>query len=166
MKILIAADGSLFTRAAARYVARHVGAFTSPVEVHVLHVRPPLPYPGAVAAIGRKAVDEYQRDESLKALLAAERELDGANVPYTSSWRVGEPAHDIALFARDGKYDLVVTGSHGLGALANLAMGSVATKLVAASSVPVLVITREAARQKPIESKAPAAARVPSIATP
>ena len=166
MKILIAADGSPFTRAAARYVARHVGSFSGPVEVHVLHVRPPIPYPGAAAAVGKKAVDEYQREESLKALLVAEKELDKAHVAYSSSWRVGEPAVQIASSARDGNFDLVVTGSHGHGALANLAMGSVATKLVATSSVPVLVVTRETSRQKPIESSAAATTTVPAKAVP
>ena len=40
-----------------------------------------------------------------------------------------------------GRVD-IVTGSHGLGALARLAMGSVTTKLVALSKIPVLVIPK------------------------
>ena len=166
MKILIAADGSAFSRSAARYVARHVGAFGRPVEVHVLHVHPAIPYPGAASVAGKKAIDEYQRDDSLKTLRVAEKELEAGALPYTSSWCIGEAATEIAAFARVNRFDLIVCGSHGHGALANLAMGSIATKLVASSTVPVLIVTREAARQKPMESSTAAAASVPANATP
>ena len=37
-------------------------------------------------------------------------------------------------------YDLIVMGSHGHGAIANLVLGSVANKVVALSKVPVLLV--------------------------
>jgi nucleotide-binding universal stress UspA family protein len=42
--------------------------------------------------------------------------------------------------AEDGKFDLVVMGSHGHSALANLVMGSVATQVLAHCKVPVLLV--------------------------
>jgi nucleotide-binding universal stress UspA family protein len=144
MKILIAADGSVYTRAAARYVARHLATFSAP-EVHIVHVHAPIPYPLAASRAGRKAVDDYQRESSLEALAPSERELAKAGIPYTSSYRVGDIATEVDNYVRANAIDLVVCGSHGLGVLANVALGSVATKLVAALNVPVLVVTREAA---------------------
>jgi nucleotide-binding universal stress UspA family protein len=35
---------------------------------------------------------------------------------------------------------MIVMGTHGQGAVANLVMGSVATKVIAASKVPVLLL--------------------------
>ena len=145
MKILIAVDGSPYTRAAARYIARHRDSFSDSLEVHLLHVQPPIPYPRAAAVAGKKAVDDYQREESRTALEVAEKELTKARIEFKSAWRVGEVAPTIEIYARENAIDLVVTGSHGHGALANLAMGSSATKLIAGLTVPVLVITREAA---------------------
>jgi nucleotide-binding universal stress UspA family protein len=145
MKILIAADGSPYTQAAARYLARHRGSFSSPLEIHLFHVQPPIPYPGAAAIAGRDAVESYQREESLAALAPAEKELTQAGIEFTAGWRVGDVARTIENYVREHRIDLVITGSHGHGALASLAMGSVSTRLVATLNVPVLVITREAA---------------------
>jgi nucleotide-binding universal stress UspA family protein len=145
MKLLIAVDGSSYTRAAARYVVRHRGSFSSPLKVDLVHVRPPIPYPLAASFAGKQAVDGYQRDEGQKALAVAEKILTKAGLAFQSSWCVGEVAAEIERHVRAHDIDLVVTGSHGHGALANLALGSVATKLIASLTVPVLVVTREAA---------------------
>ena len=39
-----------------------------------------------------------------------------------------------------GEFDLIVMGSHGHNALSSLVMGSVATKVLANCSVPVLLV--------------------------
>lgn len=155
MKILIAVDGSPYTQAAARYLVRQRASFASPLEIHLLHVQPPIPYPGAAAVAGKDAVESYQREESRAALAPAERELAKAGVAFTPAWRVGDVAQAIEKYALEHDIDLVISGSHGHGALANLTMGSVSTKLVATLSVPLLVITRGAAAR--IDRKAGAA---------
>jgi nucleotide-binding universal stress UspA family protein len=145
MKILIAVDGSSYSKAAARYVAGHLEAFNEPAEVVLLHVHLKIPYPIASTVVGRKAVDDYIRDTSREALKGAGRELDRAGVEYKSTWCVGDVAEEVEKFVRANRIDLVVCGSHGHNAFVNLAMGSVATKLVATLSVPVLLVTRKAA---------------------
>jgi nucleotide-binding universal stress UspA family protein len=51
------------------------------------------------------------------------------------------PAPDnIAAMAQKGGFDLIVMGSHGKGAISNLIMGSVATKVLAHCKVPVLLV--------------------------
>ena len=54
--------------------------------------------------------------------------------------RVGNAGEQIATLARKGKFDLVMMGSHGHGALARLVMGSVAGRVVASCEVPVLIV--------------------------
>jgi len=144
MKILVAVDGSSYSKAAARYLARAFKAFSPPPKIELLHVHAPIPYPIAASAVGKKAVDDYQRDTSLEALRVAETELAKAGIPYTSSWRVGDVAGEIASYVHKNGIDLVVCGSHGHNAFVNLAMGSVATRLVATVPAPVLLVTREA----------------------
>ena len=46
----------------------------------------------------------------------------------------------VAKIAESGRYDLLVMGSHGHGALGNLVMGSVATQVLANCTVPVLLV--------------------------
>ena len=104
----------------------------------------PLPYPGAARVLGRKSIEDYQRDTSREALEVAEKVLGNAGIAYRSTWIVGDVAEEVARFVRKNAIDLVVCGSHGHGALANLAMGSVATRLIARVPAPVMVVTREA----------------------
>ena len=49
-------------------------------------------------------------------------------------------AYAIVDYARDHGIDLIVTGTHGRGALAHLVMGSVAEQVVRLASCPVLTV--------------------------
>jgi nucleotide-binding universal stress UspA family protein len=155
MKILIAADGSKYTVIAVQHLVDHVSWFAKMPEMHVVHVQPPIPYPRAAAIAGKAAVLDWQREESEAALAIAELGLDEARIPYRSAWRVGEVATELAAYAKANAIDLVVMGSHGKGALANLALGSVATRCVATLEVPIMIV-----RGTP----APAAARAAPMA--
>lgn len=140
MKILLAADNSEFTRRAAHHLVKHLTWFAEPPEVLVLHVHPPIPYPGAAAMAGKAAVDKYLREDSEAALRMATRVLDKAKIAYTASWTTGNVAKEIAAAVKKNKVDLVVMGSHGEGALSNLVLGSVATKVIATLKTPVLIV--------------------------
>jgi nucleotide-binding universal stress UspA family protein len=140
MKILLAADGSEFTRNAARHLVKLVRLFAQPPEIHVVHVHPQIPFPGAAAAAGKSAVENYQREESEAALGVATRELEQAGVEYRSAWLVGDVADRLAHYVKTHGIDLVVMGSHGKGMLANIALGSVAMKCIATLEAPVMIV--------------------------
>ena len=140
MKILLAADNSEFTRRAARHLVTHLSWFAEPPQVTVLHVHPPIPYPGAAARAGKSAIEQYLKEDSEAALRVATKELDKAKVAYTATWITGNVAQQIAAFVKKNKVDLVVMGSHGEGALSNLVLGSVATKVIASVKAPVLIV--------------------------
>lgn len=140
MKILLAADGSEFTRRAARHLARHIGWFAQPPEVHVLHVHPPVPYPGAAARAGKSAIADYLRTDSEAALAVAEKELRKAGIAFEASWCMGDVAREIGAFAKKHAIELIVMGSRGEGALSNLVLGSVTTKVLATVKTPLLIV--------------------------
>jgi nucleotide-binding universal stress UspA family protein len=137
MKILIAADGSPYTRAAARYVAEHSGMLREAPEVRLIHVHAALPI---TRSIGKKVIEDYYREESQVALSVAGDVLEKAGVKFSSTWVTGDAAERIAHYAKTEGMDLIVTGTRGHGALAGIALGSVTNKLIALTKVPVLVI--------------------------
>jgi len=66
--------------------------------------------------------------------------LERHGVSAKGTWKTGKPGEVISKMATDGKFDLVVMGSHGHGALVNLVVGSVATEVLASCTVPVLIV--------------------------
>ena len=140
MRILLAADGSKYTRRAAKHIVKNLARFAKSPKVEVLHVRPPLPYPGAAAYAGKRAVAKYEREESEAALAVAERVLDEASIPYRSSWVIGDIARQVGAYVKKNRIDLLVMGSHGHGAFKSLALGDTAPKLIASTKVPILIV--------------------------
>jgi len=139
VKILLAADGSQYTRRSVAYIVKHLDLLGAKPEIHLLHVRPPLPRPAATA-LGSSIVRRYHNDETRKALAASKRILARADVPYREVHMLGDAGLCIATYAKKGKFALVVLGSHGHGALGNLLLGSVASKVLASCKVPTLII--------------------------
>jgi len=140
MNILLAADGSEHSRKAAKQLVKYVKFLAKAPEVHLLHVHAPLPYKRAMAVVGKAAVEKYQREESEAALKVAEKELKKGDVPYDSHWMCGDVAQAIAQFVKRHDIDLIVMGSRGHGAMANLALGSTTAKVLAAIKTPVLIV--------------------------
>lgn len=140
MKILLAVDGSEYSRRAADYVAQHASALKEAPEIHLLHVHPPLPYPGAVNVIGKAAVESYQRDESVQALAVTEKELAKSKIKAKASWTVGDVVEEVGRYVERNAIDLIVVGSHGRSAMTTLALGSVTLKLLASLKTPILVV--------------------------
>ncbi|CAL61681.1 Putative Universal stress protein UspA [Herminiimonas arsenicoxydans] len=144
MRILLTVDGSIYTKKAVKYLASHLEFFKEMPELHLLHVKAPIPAGLAVhrarALLGNDAVDSYYKEESEKALAVAEKALSKKDIPFTSSYKVGEITDEIRKYASKNKIDLIVMGSHGHGALAGAIMGSVATKIMASTDIPVLIV--------------------------
>ena len=53
--------------------------------------------------------------------------------------RTGHVAQEIVQCAKAGKFDLIVLGSKGRSAIADLVLGSVAQRVLATSDTPVLL---------------------------
>ena len=138
MKILLAVDGSPFTKKMLAYLATHE-LFKDNNEYTVFTVQPTLP-PRARAAVGKEIVNQYYEDEAEKVLAPVAKFLLRHKIDAKSSWKTGPAGESIAKFAESGQFDLLIMGSHGHSALVNLVMGSVATQVLAHCKVPVLLV--------------------------
>lgn len=139
MKILLAVDGSAYTKKMLAYLVTHEHWLSGANEYTVLTVQPQLP-PRARAALGKAVVDKYYADEAEKILAPVCKFLARHGVQAERRVKVGPIGETIAKEADGGKFDLLVMGSHGHGALATLVMGSVATSVLAHCKVPVLLV--------------------------
>jgi hypothetical protein len=67
MKILLAVDGSAYTTKAVEFVISHFDWLKETPELHVLHVKAPIPEGRARAVLGDEAVENYYKEESVAA---------------------------------------------------------------------------------------------------
>ena len=139
MKILLAVDGSPYTKKMLAYLVTHDTVFSSTNTYTLFTAHMPMPA-RARSALGKEIVDNYHAEESERVLAPVSKFLLRHGIDAKSAWKVGPAGETIAKFAEAGKFDLLLMGSHGHGALGNLVMGSVATQVLAHCRVPVLLV--------------------------
>ena len=139
MKILLAVDGSPFTRKMLAYLVTHPELFGAHNAFTVFTAIAPLP-PRARAAVGADVAHSYYDEEAAKVAEPVVTFLARHAITPTVVHEAGPAGEMIARAATSGGFDLVMMGSHGHGALANLVMGSVATQVLAHCKVPVLLV--------------------------
>ena len=139
MKILLAVDGSAYTKKMLAYLVTHSELFAASNSFTLLTVQAQLPA-HARRVVGKEATDTWYREESEKVLGPATAFLNRHGINPKSVSKVGHAGEHICKVAESGKFDMVIMGSHGHGVFGNLVMGSVATQVLSHSKVPVLMV--------------------------
>lgn len=139
MKVLLAADGSKFTKKALGWLMANRNFDGEDDELVVLNVQSPMP-PRVRAAVSGEVVKAYYEEEATKVLTPIERFLKRHALTWRVRWVVGSPSEEILRLAAREKAHLIVMGTHGRGLLGRVVMGSVAQNVVAGSTIPVLLI--------------------------
>ena len=139
MNILLAVDGSPYTKKMLAYLAAHDEMLGTSHSYTAITVQAALP-PRARAALGKETVDSYYAEEGEKVLAPVVKFLARHGVQLKTVTKVGPAGETIAKVAESGKYDLIVMGTHGHGSLGKLVMGSVSTQVLASCQVPVLLV--------------------------
>lgn len=139
MKILLAVDGSEYTRKMLDYVAGNQALFDPSHTYVVFNAQPELP-PHVRSSLGSTAVRDYHVDEAAKVLEPALAALAAAGLKAESVWKAGHAGETIASYASEGSFDMIIMGTQGHGSLGRLVMGSVSTEVLKECGVPVLLI--------------------------
>ena len=139
MKILIAVDGSSYTKRMLAYLAAHDEWLSAGHSFTVVHAVPPVPA-RAAAVLDKALLKDYYADEGEKVLKTIRTFFAKQKIAAEFVVKVGSPAEVIATAADKGRYELLMLGSHGHGAFGNLVLGSVTTKVMANCRAPVLLI--------------------------
>ena len=139
MKILLAVDGSPFTKRMLAYLAAHDEWLGDRHDYTVLHSVPAVP-PRAAAVLDRDVLKKYYEDEAEKVFKPIRTFFGRRGIGASYQSKAGNAAEIIGKAADGGDYDLVMMGSHGHGTLGNLVLGSVATKVVHVARLPVTLV--------------------------
>ena len=135
-KILVPLDGSKNSFKGldeAIYLAQH---FNSAITaLCVISSYPPLPL------MGRQIPYEKHILEQVKRFMSnAKKTCVGNKVKFNEKIIKGIATLDIAEFASDNKFDLIVMSSRGMSPVKELFLGSVSNAVVHKSKIPVLIV--------------------------
>ncbi len=139
MKILVAADGSRYSKRMLAYLAAHDEWLGTMHTYTVLTVVPPL-HVRAASVLPKEILKEHHEEEAERVLKPIRSFFAKQGLSAEFIAKTGDAADVIAAHANKGKYAMLIMGSHGHGALGNLVLGSVATKVIAQCSTPVLLV--------------------------
>ena len=139
MKIVLAVDGSAYTKRMLSYLAAHDELVAPGHDFLAVHVSSEVP-PHAARFLPREALQDYYADEAEKVLKPVREFAQMQGWRLREQRTVGRPAEALADVVAAEQPDLLVMGSHGHGAFAGAVLGSVSARLLAHTRVPVLLI--------------------------
>ena len=142
LKLLLAVDGSPSASRATLALIENARLYRDAVEVDLVTVRLPVPPVGGFfnAVVSKDMVEQYYRDEGRQATQSSERMLTEAGIAFTTHILVGSIAETIVEQGDTAQCRMIYMGTRGMGAVANLVMGSIATKVVHLALVPVVLV--------------------------
>jgi nucleotide-binding universal stress UspA family protein len=109
-------------------------------QVHVLNVQPPPIHPWPGKLVSPDVIEEELRREGEMIVQAADAAASDSGIRCTRHVRIGQTAHEIAACAVEQHCDAIVMGTRGLGRVAGLVLGSVASKVVHLATLPVTLV--------------------------
>lgn len=147
-RILVATDFGEASDAALLYgreLARTFGA-----TLDVVHVTENLGaraaatagYPDYLGSLERLQVDTVKAAEAALAQRISDEDRSALRATATVL-TASSPATAVVNYAREHRVDLIVTGTHGRGAVGHLLLGSVAERIVRSASCAVLTVRQQ-----------------------
>ncbi|MDN3922223.1 universal stress protein [Roseateles violae] len=139
MKIVLAVDGSSYTKRMLAYIAAHEELVGQDNEFVALNVTADLP-PHAARHLPAEVLQQYFADEGEKVLGPVREFARLQGWALRERHAVGYPGDVLARLVEEEDPELLVMGSHGHGAFTGALLGSVSARLLANTKVPVLLI--------------------------
>ena len=139
MKVLVPVDGSSHSQRVIRYLVGRVRRGES-LDIHVLNVQEPIDSLEMRRFKLPQEIKRMQRKQGDDRLRAACTRLDDAGIRYKVHSVIGPVAATIARTAKQLHCEMIIMGTRGMTPLASLVLGSVATKVIHLSNVPVTLV--------------------------
>lgn len=139
MKILLATDGSKYAQKALDFIVMHPKLLDVQAELLVIHVQIPLPT-GFNLIMGFDRALELHDIEAKKIFAPVKKFLEKNAVKYRCLSAIGPIVKEIVDAAKNEHVHLILMGTHGRDLVGRALTGSVAQRVVANSTVPVLLV--------------------------
>jgi nucleotide-binding universal stress UspA family protein len=140
MKLLVAVDGSKSSLSAARYAAKLASSMRGHNHITLLSVHDDSALKLFKSYVPKGVIGDFLRELSEKDLAPSRKALDKAGIAHDMAIRYGDITAQILEEIQSSGCDMIVLGSKGRGTVKNLLVGSVAQKVLANASVPVLLV--------------------------
>jgi nucleotide-binding universal stress UspA family protein len=142
LNFLLAVDGSQAALRATVALIEAARLYRDPVHVDLVTVHLPVPRVGAFfdTVVSKDMVEQYYRDEGKQAIQSSERMLTEAGIAFNAHILVGSIAETIVAHGDAAQCRMIYMGTRGMGAVANMVMGSIATKVVHLALTPVVLV--------------------------
>jgi nucleotide-binding universal stress UspA family protein len=141
LKVLLPVDGSKSAARATKALVKTLGWYKSSPQIDLLAVHLPVPRLHNMGlVVSKQMLERYYAEESAAMLAPSKKILDAAKVKYTAHSAVGSIAETIIEQARQSDSDMICMGTRGMSALASMALGSVAARVLHLADIPVMLI--------------------------
>ena len=137
-KVLVPVDGSdnsLRALDAALLLSEKIGS-----EVTAIHVMEDIPVLHIQSEkLLRKLIEDFKKESQL--ILSRSSDIAAKKgISLNTKLLQGNAGSTILYFCENGKFDVIVMGSRGMGKFKELVLGSVSSKVVHHASCPVMII--------------------------
>ncbi len=140
-RILVPTDGSAETGRVVAHAAELAEAHGA--ELHAMYVINSATFASLPMETSWEGISDMLEEEGQSALADVRQFAAGYDVTLETHLVEGPPNKEIVRYAERGDFDLIVMGTHGRGGIDRLLLGSVAERVVRASTVPVLTVRVE-----------------------
>jgi YjbE family integral membrane protein len=137
LRILMPVDGSENSLRTVGYMIDNLSRYRELPEIHLLNVQHALP--GTIRGVGEEA-SRFHQEEGIKALARAREKFDAAGVRYNHHIGVGDFSETIAQYVKNLNIEQVVMGCRGASPVANMMLGSVASRVLQLIDKPVTLV--------------------------
>ncbi len=141
LRVLVPIDGSENALRALRFAAERLRRLDPEgIELFLLNVQPAIATGDVRLFVSEEQIRHYYQEEGEMALASAKTMLSDQHIPFTAHVYAGHVAESIAGFAKDKHCHMIVIGTRGLGTVMNLIMGSVTTRVIQLTELPVVLV--------------------------
>ena len=141
LKVLLPVDGSESATRATRTLIDTLGWYKEQPTIDLLTVHVPVPqFPNMSLVVSKDMIASYYADECAEMVAASKKALDAAGVKYTLHKVIGPIAESIVEQSKLCGSNMIYMGTRGMTALSNMAMGSVATRVLHLAHIPVVLV--------------------------
>jgi nucleotide-binding universal stress UspA family protein len=139
-KLLVPFDGSDNAMRALEHAIR-LAKENGPTELAIVYAHePPIIYGEIEIYLPKEKVKELQQKHGEDILRPAIEKAKEARVRFTSQALIGDIPNSIVSYAETSACDAIVMGTRGMSAIGNLVAGSVATKVIHFTKLPVTLV--------------------------